>query len=126
MAKTALDLTPEGLQRYNPAKRIDSKQVEERWAETWELVPQFASILKEQFGATQVVVFGSLTDKNRYTPWSDIDLAVWGITPRQFFYRAFGILNEVSSEFKVNLVDPTNRTCRLSVKQAIEQTGVTV
>jgi predicted nucleotidyltransferase len=125
MAKTALDLTPEELQHYNPAKRLDSKQAEERWAKAWELVPHIASILKEQFGATQVAVFGSLTDKNRYTPWSDIDLAVWGIAPRQF-YKAIGILNEVSLEFKVDLVDPTNRTCRSSVRQAIEQTGVLV
>lgn len=125
MAKTALDLTPEQLRRYNPAKRIDEKQAEERWKKAWELVPQFAAILKEKFGATQVVVFGSLTDKRRYTPWSDVDLAVWGIASNQF-YQAIETLNELDSEFKVDLVDPDDRVCRTSVKQAIERTGVII
>jgi uncharacterized protein len=89
------------------------------------LVPRLAAVLREQFAAKRVVVFGSLTDKKRYTPWSDIDLAVWGIAPDQF-YTAIGVLNEMSSEFKVDLVDPTDRHCRPSVKQAIERTGVVV
>jgi hypothetical protein len=59
------------------------------------------------------------------SPWSDIDLAVWGIAPSQF-YREIGVLNEISPEFKVDLVDPTDRTCRPSVKQAIERTGLIV
>ncbi|MER3435207.1 MAG: nucleotidyltransferase [Leptolyngbya sp. ERB_1_1] len=125
MAKTALDLTPEELRCYNPAKRVYTQLADESWRRAWELVPRLAEILREQFGANQVVVFGSLTDQNRYTPWSDIDLAVWGIAPGQF-YTALGVLNEISSEFKIDLVDPTDRSCRPSIKQAIERTGVVV
>lgn len=124
MVKTALDLTPEELRRYNPAKRVELYSID-RWQKAWELVPRLATILREQFAADRVVVFGSLTDKSRYTPWSDIDLAVWGIAPNQF-YKAIGVLNEVSSEFKVDLVDPIDRTCRPSVKSAIEHIGVDV
>ncbi|MGG6266794.1 nucleotidyltransferase family protein [Leptolyngbya sp. AN03gr2] len=125
MTKTALDLTSEELRHYNPAKRIDPQFADEHWQKAWELVPRLVTLLKEQFAAERVVVFGSLTDKNRYTPWSDIDLAVWGIEPKRF-YVAVGVLNEVSSDFKVDLVDPTDPFCRSSVKQAIEQTGVVV
>lgn len=125
MAKTALELSPEELCRYNPAKRLDTQSADEHWQNAWELVPKLVAILKQQFAAEQVAVFGSLTNKKRYTPWSDIDLAVWGLTPNQL-YQAIEALNETSSDFKIDLVDPTNRTCRPSVKQAIEQTGVIV
>ncbi|GAP98674.1 nucleotidyltransferase family protein [Leptolyngbya sp. NIES-2104] len=125
MAKTALDLTSEELRHYNPAKRINLQIAEEHWQKAWELVPKLALILREQFGAEQVMIFGSLTDKSRYTPWSDIDLAVWGIAPERF-YTAVGVLNEVDSDFEIDLVDPTDPFCRSSVKQAIERTGVVV
>lgn len=124
MVKTALELTPEEIRRYNPAKRMESHPID-RWQKAWELVPKLATILRDQVAADRVVVFGSLTDESRYTPWSDIDLAVWGIAPDQF-YRAIGVVNEISSEFKVDLVDLTARTCRPSAKQAIYRTGVVV
>ena len=40
-----------------------------------------ADILKDQFGATEVRCFGSLTDEARFSSLSDIDIAVKGVPP---------------------------------------------
>ncbi|MFH0725844.1 MAG: nucleotidyltransferase domain-containing protein [Pseudomonadota bacterium] len=53
-------------------------QIDKNWTEAWPLVRVAAKILKQKFGARKVVVFGSLLKKDRFSPWSDIDLAVWG------------------------------------------------
>ncbi|WP_416672233.1 nucleotidyltransferase family protein [Egbenema bharatensis] len=45
---------------------------------------QMAEVLVQQFGATQVILFGSLA-RGRFTAESDIDLAVAGIAPSEFF-----------------------------------------
>ncbi|MEB3338637.1 MAG: nucleotidyltransferase domain-containing protein [Leptolyngbyaceae bacterium] len=124
MAKTALELTPEELSRYNPWKNFQqSPEAIARWEQAWELLPSLVALLREKFGATRVVVFGSLTQRECYTPWSDIDLVAWDIPDHQF-YQAVGTMAEINPNFKVDLVDPDN--CRPSVKQAIEQEGIEV
>lgn len=80
-----------------------------------------AELLKRQFGATRVVLFGSLAHRLWFTRWSDIDLAVWGIAPGEF-YRAAGIVAEMNSHFKIDVVDP--ESCRPSVREEIEEDGI--
>jgi uncharacterized protein len=125
MAKTALELTPEELRQYDPTKNLAKSLNPERWEKAWELVPQLATILREQFGATRVVVFGSLTQKDLYTHWSDINLAAWDIPPGKF-YSALGTMMDSASEFKVDLVDPADDSCPDSIKCVIEQKGIDV
>jgi uncharacterized protein len=69
-----------------------------------------------------VVVFGSLTCRDCYTHWSDIDLAAWGIPPRRF-YGAIAALNKLSPDINVDLIDP-QRCQSLSVQQSIQQEGL--
>lgn len=123
MAKTALDLTPEEWKLYHPKQNLGKNLDPDRWERAWNLVPQLAQLLKDEFGATRVMVFGSLTQRERYTKWSDIDLAAWGIPPDRFF-AAVAVLLDASSEFDVDLVDPKH--CRPSVRQSIEQEGIDV
>ena len=123
MAKTALELTAEELRRYNPSKNWEQSLAPERWEKAWTLVPQLASLLREQFGATRVVVFGSLTHRDRYTRWSDIDLAAWDI-PAERFYGAAIAVTEISPDFKVDLIDPD--CCRPSIRQIIDREGIDV
>jgi uncharacterized protein len=125
MAKTALELTPEELRQYNPAKNLGKFRDTARWEKAWELVPQLAALLREKFGATRVVVFGSLTNREWYNHWSDIDLAVWDIPPEKF-YQAVDAMIDFSAEFEVDLVDPAGGDCFPSVKQTIEQKGIDV
>lgn len=93
----------------------------ESYEEAWQVAAKAAAILKEQYGAQKVVVFGSLSDPTRFTQWSDIDLAAWGI-PDERFYAAVGAVTGISKKFKVDLVDPED--CRPSLRRSIEREGV--
>ncbi|CEP66472.1 Uncharacterised conserved protein, UCP020217 [Moorella glycerini] len=93
----------------------------ERYKEAWQVAARAAAVLKEKYGAQKVVVFGSLVDRSRFTRWSDIDLAAWGI-PDERFYAAVGAVTGLSEKFKVDLVDPED--CRESLRRAIASEGV--
>ena len=75
----------------------------------WKLARFVADMLKKRYGATRVVVFGSLARDIGFTPWSDIDLAVWGIEPEDF-YSAAGTAMDIGSEegTRVDVIDPTD------------------
>ncbi|MGB9792774.1 MAG: nucleotidyltransferase family protein [Thermacetogeniaceae bacterium] len=93
----------------------------ESYKEAWQVAVRAAAILKERYGAKKVVVFGSLVDRSRFTRWSDVDLAAWGI-PDERFYAAVGAVTGISEKFKVDLLDPED--CRASLRRAIESEGV--
>jgi predicted nucleotidyltransferase len=59
--------------------------------------------LVERFGAKKVMLFGSLA-RGGYNRWSDIDLAVWGIPPVDFF-KAVSFATGFSETWEVDLVD---------------------
>ncbi|MEW5869337.1 MAG: nucleotide disphospho-sugar-binding domain-containing protein [Chloroflexota bacterium] len=62
-----------------------------------------ASLLKGEFGAARVAVFGSLVQSGLFHPRSDIDLAVWGLDERLYF-RAVGVLHSLDVDFEIDLV----------------------
>ena len=67
------------------------------------------------------MAFGSLVHEGWFTPWSDVDIAAWGIQPKDTF-RAIGVVMDVSREIEVNLVDVG--ACSPSLRAAIEREGV--
>jgi len=87
----------------------------------WSAARRAAQLLRDQFGVTRVVIFGSLANEDCFTIWSDVDIAAWGIAPEQTF-RAIGAARDVSKDIEVNLVDVT--TCRSAIRHAIKQHGV--
>jgi len=93
----------------------------DRYRRAWETAKKAAELLRESYEADRVVAFGSLADRSRFTKWSDVDLAVWGIPDRRFF-AAVGAVTELSTEFKVDLVDATS--CHTSLGRAIADEGV--
>ena len=125
MPKTALELTHREQSLYSPDLHQGQEFDADRFTAAWEIIPHLAARLRTEFGATQVMVFGSLLNKSAYTRWSDIDLAACGISAAQF-YRAIGCLNDMAGGFQVDLVDPSSADCRNSVKQRIAQFGIEV
>ena len=127
MAKTALELTPQEWQAYRPdqmSRHLSSPADPEtrlRRRRAWRVARHAAKVLREQFGAQRVVIFGSLAQRGWFTQWSDIDLAAWGV-PDERFYQAVATITALSAAFKVDLVDPT--TCRPRLRQAIEREGI--
>ena len=121
MGRTALDLTREEWRAFRPGAKANSPQVAERWERAWRVAQAAAELLREQFGATRVVAFGSLAHRDAFNLWSDTDLAAWGIAPEEF-YRAVAVVSGSSSEFRVDLVDPED--CAPTLRHAIEKEGV--
>lgn len=79
-----------------------------------------AEVLRHDFGAGRIVVFGSLARSGHFTDWSDIDLAAWGI-PADLFYSAVARVTGLSAEFKVDLLDP--ESCTPSLRERVEREG---
>jgi tRNA nucleotidyltransferase (CCA-adding enzyme) len=90
MAKTALELSQKEWREYRPSRVLEAREEREskimaqRKKEAWDLAKNAAHLLRKEFGAERVVVFGSLAHGQWLTPWSDIDLAAWGIAPTRF------------------------------------------
>lgn len=82
-----------------------------------EVAHMCAQILKQEFGATRVVLFGSMLNPERMTWLSDIDLAVWGLPEKDFFKAGAAI--EWGHDFPIDLVEIQH--ARPHILQAIEQ-----
>jgi predicted nucleotidyltransferase len=121
VARTALDLTPEEYRAYHPGKQWDEEQVAARWSRAWEVARTAAQLLREKFGAMRVVVFGSLAHRASFSPWSDVDLAAWGI-PVDQYYRAVAAVTGMTSDLGIDLVDPND--CRPRLREVIEREGI--
>ena len=99
----------------SPEELADCRRhLEQQWAtrhvdeallqRAWKTAHQIAAMLYQDFGATRVAVFGSLAERDWFTPWSDIDIAVWGLSDAAYC-DALGKTTGFSPEFHVDLVN---------------------
>lgn len=125
--RTALDMTPEEWKIYRPIPAILQRQsasfsqLERRRKRALRIARKAASLLHKEFDAKKVVLFGSLAISENFTLWSDIDLAVFGVSADRF-YAAVASITGLSAEFKVDLVDV--ETCKASLRDAIDRDGI--
>ena len=82
---------------------------------------QAAALLKQEFKATKVALFGSMLSFSQIHERSDVDLDVWGLNS-QDYYRAVGCLLALDSKIQVDLVQVELASLRILC--AIETTGV--
>jgi predicted nucleotidyltransferase len=124
---TAHEISPEEMAAYREGARrrreAEQRALAVREKRAWELARQAAAALREQFGVERVVVFGSLVHPGCFTPWSDVDIAAWGLRPDDTF-RAIGVAMDLDTEIPVNLVDVN--CCRASILRVIEEEGMPI
>jgi predicted nucleotidyltransferase len=122
-----MELTQESVALYRKTALRRQEQLQtERLSlqeQAWNAARRAAELLKERFGVTRVVVFGSLVHRGCFTRWSDIDLAAWGIASEDTL-RAIGYVMDLETPFEINLVDI--QTARPSILKIIEQEGVEI
>ena len=127
MTKTALDLKPHERQAYKPDKMFklrtieDERKIKTRYQAGWVLARKAATLLKSEFGAEKVFVFGSLLHESSFTLWSDIDLSALGIAVDKY-YAAVAAVSDLSSSASIDLVDL--ESCRPSLRDTIYKEGV--
>jgi predicted nucleotidyltransferase len=82
---------------------------------------ELADLLKADFGATEVILFGSMCALDTIHLGSDIDLAVWNL-PAPDYFAALGQLLVQSMGFDIDLV--RMETAPLSLKIHISKEGL--
>ncbi|MDX2216703.1 MAG: nucleotidyltransferase domain-containing protein [Oculatellaceae cyanobacterium bins.114] len=82
---------------------------------------QAADLLKQNFKARKVVLFGSMLSFDLIHERSDVDLAVWGLAP-QDYYRAVGCLLALQPGILIDLVEVESAPTRLLTE--IEASGL--
>jgi len=126
MTPTALELSPIELKQFHPAQAIRSHaqaqgaELAKRRRRARAVARKAARLLKTEFGAKEVILFGSLARRAGFTRWSDIDLAARGIPPLRF-YEAVGVIIGLSAEFKIDLADLDD--CSKTMRASIEAEG---
>ena len=113
-----LNIPPEKMAEYRASYKkrqaAERKKLDERFERAWEIAWRGADLLRSQFGAEKVVVFGSLTNRELFHIRSDVDLAVWGLSDEDY-WQALGVLFDMSGEFSIDLVaveSAPERICR--------------
>lgn len=123
---TALDLPPEALKKYRPLEAVRkrrakfSAEISSRRRRALLAARKAARLLKTEFGAKEVILFGSLARRAGFTRWSDIDLASRGI-PSETYLKAMDTVLYLSPEFKIDLVEL--ETCSPALLKSIEKEG---
>ncbi len=92
----------EVLRRHlDSLEESDRRAVADRRQRALRLARRAAALLREQHGATRVVLYGSLARPSGFGLRSDVDLVGWGI---QDYYRAVSRLLDLDPAIEVNLV----------------------
>ena len=104
------------------------KQLERRWKnrkvdealleQAWQVAYEIATLLYDEFGATQVVIFGSLAEPINFTKSSDIDIAVWGLSDK-IHSDVYWKVKDIDTGFKIDLInfDTTKGLFRERIQQ---------
>lgn len=119
-SRTAADISPFLWKQYRPFGSVDGEKSPLIVESARAAASAIAGELKSRYGATRVVLFGSLARED-FHKWSDIDLAVWGISSADY-YRAVAFASGFSELFKVDLVGAED--CSDSLRQHIQREGV--
>jgi uncharacterized protein len=118
-------ISPEQMAVYKATARrrrqAEEREQAQRQAEAWALARQAARLLRADFQATEVRLFGSLTQPGRFGLRSDVDLAAWGLTAKNWL-KAAAAVRALSSGIEINLVDVT--VCSPALREAIEREGM--
>ena len=123
-SRTVRNIPPESLKQFHPFLMNTGRTAvtSMRLESAKETAEALAKVLKERFNASKVMLFGSVT-RTDFSPWSDIDLAVWGISITDY-YKAVAFASGYSSIFKVDLVDADD--CSQSLLQHITDNGIEI
>lgn len=121
----ALKIPTQQMNTYRAAAQQRREQKANRLAlrqqRGWAVAQQASKILKEEFRAQRVVVFGSVVAAERFHQRSDVDLAVWGLAEKAY-YRAVSRLLDIEASISVDLVEA--ELAPPALQTAIEQEGV--
>jgi uncharacterized protein len=89
------------IERWKHRLALQQEQNQALAHQARQKLPQLIQLLTDRFHATQIILFGSLA-KGTFRQGSDIDLAVAGIPPENYF-SAIAATNRLSDSFPIDL-----------------------
>ena len=111
----------DGLVAYRETARERARHTasaqRQRREKAWEVARAAATLLRSRYRASRVVAFGSLIEPDRFHLWSDVDLAVWGMSPADYFEAVARVL-DVGGQIKVDLIQAER--CKPFLREALE------
>jgi len=124
---TRVSISPDEMTAYRATARRrwqdEARELDKRYAKARRVARMAADLLREGFGATRVILFGSLAHGLWYSEISDIDLACEGLASETYLL-AVARLQDISDEFKFDLVPL--ESCRPDLREAILKEGLYV
>jgi len=121
-SKTTIETNRSKRQKYRPFQLNERMEPSGSITKARSVAKAIASELMSRFGATKVMLFGSLASGN-FNRWSDIDLAVWGISAADY-YRAVAFAIGFSNDWNVDIVDVDD--CSDSLRRIILKEGISI
>lgn len=119
------EVTPEQMASYREGARRrrlrEQQELARRRERALALARQAAAVLREDFRAERVVLFGSLARGGVFDTHSDVDLAVWGLDNRKYL-RALACLLDLDPTIEIDLVMAEDASPALLA--IIEQEGI--
>jgi predicted nucleotidyltransferase len=106
--------------RQNTSRSTVSQEFYEH---AWETARKAAQLLRDRYDVSRVRVFGSLVHEGRFHPSSDIDLAVEGLKPADY-WEALTSVMFLDDQISVGMVD--RATCRPGIWSVVEEEGIDV
>ncbi|MFQ3619050.1 MAG: nucleotidyltransferase domain-containing protein [Cyanobacteriota bacterium] len=117
--------TAEEMAIYRATARKRAQQRRDRLNQRHQLglsvAQQAAKTLRQDFHAQRVVLFGSMRSPEKVHERSDVDLAVWGLHPRDYF-RAVGKLLAIDPDMPIDVIEAESASPRMLAE--IAATGV--
>jgi len=99
--------TPSATEAYGDTMRRRGRECRDhevaRRGRAQEAAQRVAQCLRREYGASRVVLFGSMARTGPLGPRSDIDLAVWGLNDA-FYYEAVAKAQDAGAPFRVDVV----------------------
>jgi predicted nucleotidyltransferase len=121
---TAREFTAEEIAVYRATalrrQQAEREAVAVRERRARELAHEAADLLRREFHADRVFLFGSLIHPGCFHSRSDVDVAADGIDSLDTL-EAMEMVHDLSDEIEVNLVDLN--ACRASLRATIEREG---
>ncbi len=104
---TIADMSPSELAkcRENLRHQWENREIDEDLLQrAWQAAHHVATVLYQDYGASKVAVFGSLTQPICFTEKSDIDILVWGVSYNKCL-DALWETEGLPTEFEIDLID---------------------
>ena len=118
ISEAQFDHYSRGLRQRDAQRK---KRLSKRQERARQVANSAANVLKTDFGAEKIILYGSLAHGAWFREHSDIDLAVAGL-PAKLFWRAWVTIDRLSSDIEINIIDLVD--AKPSLVREIELTGI--